>query len=70
MGYAFTLEKPHDGVEVPCAFTIDQMHWVRLIMIEAGVTAGEGFEAAVGGPGLEICADTVPIKKFRSNAAC
>jgi hypothetical protein len=64
MGFGFTLEKPHDGVEVPCAFSLDQMHWVRMIMIEAGVVAGGGFEASLQVPGLETGADTVPIKKF------
>ena len=67
MGYAFSLEEPHDGVRTPCAFSNDQMQYVRLVMIEAGATAGGGFEAALPRPGLEPCADTVPIARFRSN---
>ncbi|WP_030171759.1 hypothetical protein [Spirillospora albida] len=69
MGYAFTLERPHDDTAVHCAFNGEQMNYVRLIMIEAGATAGDGFAAALGGPGLETCADTVPIDRFMSNDA-
>ncbi|MBV1855829.1 hypothetical protein [Catellatospora tritici] len=67
MGYSFTFDKPHDGVAVDCAFNGYQMNFVRLIMIEAGAIAGDGFTAAIHNPGLETCADTVPAMNFLSN---
>ncbi|MGI5169909.1 hypothetical protein ACQEU3_36710 [Spirillospora sp. CA-253888] len=68
MGYAFTFEKSHDDVAVPCAFNHHQMNYVRLIMVEAGAIAGDGLAAAMGGPGLEVCDRTVPAERFFSNA--
>ena len=68
MGYAFTLERPHDDVAVPCAFNGDQMNYVRLVMIEAGAVAGGGFESPTRpAPGLEITEQTLPISLFLSN---
>ncbi|MFI6517891.1 hypothetical protein ACIBF1_20210 [Spirillospora sp. NPDC050679] len=68
MGYAFTFEKSYDGVAVPCAFNHYQMNYIRLIMVEAGAIADDGLTAAMGGPGLEVCAQTVPAERFFSNA--
>src|SRR5688572_2556169 len=68
MGYAFSLEQPHDGMSVDCAFNVDQMSYLRVIMIEAGVIAGDGFApGALIYPELATCADTLPARKFSSN---
>jgi len=64
VGYSFV---PHGNVPVGCSFSSGQMTYVRMIMIEAGTVAGDGFVAALSYPGLETCADTVPTKKFLSN---
>ncbi|MFC9970268.1 hypothetical protein ACFVH6_05125 [Spirillospora sp. NPDC127200] len=67
MGYAFTFEKSHDDVAVPCAFNYYQMNHIRLIMVEAGAIVDDGLAAAIGGPGLEVCDRTVPAERFYSN---
>jgi hypothetical protein len=67
MGFAFTFDRPADGVAVGCAFNGYQMNHVRLVMIEAGAIAGDGFKAALRQPGLETAAETLPAKKFMSN---
>jgi len=68
MSYAFTLDRPADGVAVGCAFNGYQMNQVRLILIEAGAIAGDGFESALKRPGLEPSDETLAARKFRSNA--
>jgi hypothetical protein len=68
VGYAFTLQKPHDGVAVDCAFDSDQMTYVRLIMLESGAITGDGLEAALSRAGLEVSAETLPTSTFTSNS--
>lgn len=48
MGYAFTLDKPYDGVAVGCALNGHQMTNVRLVMIEVGTVAGDGYGPSPG----------------------
>lgn len=75
MGYQFSTDKPGDqigektgtGMGVECAFNANQMSYIRMIMVEAGVIAGGGFEQALSYPDLAACADTLPAKKFLSN---
>jgi hypothetical protein len=66
MGYAFSLEPATDDGfgSTPCAFSGDQMHYVRLVMIEAGVLSGGGFQQALETPGLEVCEETLPARRF------
>jgi hypothetical protein len=69
MGYAFSFDPPTDeGYErTPCAFNGEQMQYVRLIMIEAGVLSGDGFEQVFQRQGLEVCEETLPARRFMYN---
>ena len=66
MGYAFSFDPPTDEgyASTPCAFNNEQMNYVRLIMIEAGVLSGDGFTQALHTPGLEVCEETLPTRRF------
>lgn len=66
MGYAFSFDPPTDEgfASTPCAFNGEQMNYVRLVMIEAGVLSGDGFAQALDTPGLEICGETLPTRRF------
>jgi len=68
MGYSFLWEPPRDGADSGCDFNVFQMQYVRLVMIEAGAIAGDGF-ASPPSPrdGLDVTADTLPASKFMSN---
>ncbi|MBO3744392.1 hypothetical protein [Actinoplanes flavus] len=66
MGYAFSFDPPtEDGfAATPCAFSNEQMNYVRLIMIEAGVLSGDGFAQALETPGLEVSEESLPTRRF------
>ena len=66
MGYAFSFDPPNDDgfASTPCAFSDEQMNYVRLIMIEAGTLSGDGLTSALETPGLEICEETLPTRRF------
>jgi hypothetical protein len=69
MGYAFSFDPPTDEgyLSTPCAFNGDQMNYVRLIMIDAGVLTGDGFKSALETPGLEVTEETLPTRRFLYN---
>ncbi|MFF5228882.1 hypothetical protein [Dactylosporangium sp. NPDC000521] len=69
MGYAFSFDPPTDEgyASTPCAFSGEQMQYVRLIMIEAGVLTGDGFEQALCTPGLEVGEEALPARRFLYN---
>ncbi|MDG6107875.1 hypothetical protein Daura_34530 [Dactylosporangium aurantiacum] len=69
MGYAFSFDPPTDEgyASTPCAFNGEQMNYVRLIMIEAGAIAGDGFEQALRTPGLEPGEQTLRARRFQYN---
>ncbi|MDG4832899.1 hypothetical protein O7627_26855 [Solwaraspora sp. WMMD1047] len=69
MGYAFSFDPPIDGsyASTPCAFNSEQMTYVRLIMIEAGVLAGDGYQQVLETPGLETTDLTLPARRFQFN---
>ena len=69
MGYAFSFDPPTDEgyASTPCAFNGEQMNYVRLIMIEAGVLDGDGFQQALRTPGLEVGEETLPTRRFLYN---
>jgi hypothetical protein len=67
MSFAFTLEKPHDDVAVPCSFNGWQFNHVRLVMIEAGVLDGDGFAQALQHPDLPVTEQTLRGNRFAYN---
>lgn len=69
MGYAFSFEPPTEAgyASTPCAFNGEQMNYVRLIMIEAGVLTGDGYKQALDTPGLQITEETLPTRRFLYN---
>lgn len=69
MGYAFSFDPPTEEgyASTPCAFDGEQMNYVRLIMIEAGVLTGDGFAQALQAPGLEVAEETMPTRRFLHN---
>jgi hypothetical protein len=69
MGYAFSFDPPTEEgyLSTPCAFNGHQMNYVRLIMIEAGVLTGDGYEQALATPGLEVTEETLPTRRFLYN---
>ncbi|GGN49129.1 hypothetical protein GCM10010109_86840 [Actinoplanes campanulatus] len=66
MGFAFSFDPPTDDgfAGTPCAFSSEQMNYVRLIMVEAGVLSGDGFTQALETPGLEVSEETLPARRF------
>jgi hypothetical protein len=69
MGYAFSFDPPTDDgyASTPCAFDGEQMNYVRLVMIEAGAVAGDGFNQALETPGLEVTEESLPTRRFLYN---
>ncbi|WP_091075216.1 hypothetical protein [Micromonospora nigra] len=69
MGYAFSLDPPTEEgyLSTPCAFSGEQMNYVRMIMIEAGVVAGDGVAQVLDTRGLEVTEETLPTRRFLYN---
>jgi hypothetical protein len=68
MGYSFTWDPPSDDAVSGCGFNGHQMNYVRMVMLEAGAIAGDGFLAPPRPlPGLEPSPMTLPARRFMYN---
>lgn len=65
MGYAFEMEPP--GPPGSYGLDIHRMNIVREILREVGAATEPGFEQALRMEGFEPSAESVSMKKFRSN---